>query len=348
MNIKFDPNALGLTNGNLYGLPFSTREANFVIIPVPWEVTTSYGSGAANGPSAILEASLQVDLYDPTIKNAWRLGLAMQPISQKWLGKNKLLKKKAQTCIRHLEKSGQPDDIKIKKLYQEINTASAELNDWLKLESLKLLKQKKGVAVLGGEHGVSLGLMQALTKIYPNYSILHLDAHADLRRAYEGFEFSHASAMFNASRIKNIKSLVPVGIRDYCQEEADYTKKSRGRITAFTDRLLKEKLFGGMPWQKLCREIIKPLAKNVYVSFDIDVLEPHLCPHTGTPVPGGLAFEQTLYLIETLVKSGRKIIGFDLCEVASSPNDEWDAAVGARILWRLVNLTAKSQGRFKK
>lgn len=347
MSVKFDPNALGLTNGNLYGLPFSTGEANFIIVPVPWEATTSYGSGAANGPSAILEASLQVDLYEPTIKDAWRLGLAMQPISQKWLGKNKLLKPKAQTCIRHLEKGGQPDNVKVKKLYQEINIASAELNNWLEAEALKLLKQKKGVAVLGGEHSVSFGLMKALAQFYPQYSVLHLDAHSDLRRAYEGFEFSHASAMFNASQIKNIKSIAQVGLRDYCQEEADYIKKSRGRITAFTNKDLKEKLFGGATWEKLCREIIKPLAKNVYVSFDIDVLEPYLCPHTGTPVPGGLAFEQTLYLVEILVKSGRKIIGFDLCEVASPPDDEWDASVGARILWRLVNLTAKSQGRFK-
>ena len=305
---NFNPNGLGLTNGHLYGLPFSVQEANFVIIPVPWDVTTSYGSGTAQGPASVLKASLQVDLYEPEIKDAWKLGLAMLPISKNWLNKNNILKKKAAACIRHLEKGGQPDDAKVKKLYQEINTASAELNNWVKQESLKLLGQGKAVAVLGGEHSVPLGLMQALGQKYPEYSILHLDAHADLRACYEGFEFSHASAMYNAAQIKNITKIVQAGIRDYCEEEANYIENSRGRIVTFTDRAIERQSFSGTPWQKICQEIIKPLSQEVYVSFDVDALEPSLCPSTGTPVPGGFDFEQALYLIETLVKSGNNWI----------------------------------------
>jgi len=343
---KFNPNDLGIKNGNLYGLPFSERKAKFVIIPVPWEVTASFRRGTATGPKAVLEASLQIDLYDPVIKDAWKLGLTMKPISQKWLRKNNLLRKKAETCIQHLEKGGKPEDFKLKNLYQKINKAGVELNDWVEIESLKLLKQKKGVGVLGGEHSVSLGLMQALARFHKNYSVLHLDAHADLRCRYEGFEFSHASAIFNASKIKNIKKIVQVGVRDYCQEEADYIKKSKNRISLFSDRLLKEKLFDGTPWKKICKDIIKPLSQNVYISFDIDVLEPCFCPNTGTPIPGGLSFDQAIYLIETLTNSGRKIIGFDLCEISSPDANNWDANVGARILWRLVNLTAKSQKKF--
>ena len=338
----FNPSGIGLTNGNLYGLPFSAPEANFVIIPVPWEVTTSYGRGTAQGPAAILKASLQVDLFDPDIKDGWKLGLAMLPISKNWLNKNKLLKNKADACIRHLEKGGKPADAKLKKAYQDVNAAGAELNNWVKEESLKLLEQGKTVGVLGGEHSAPLGLMQALAQKYPPYSILHLDAHADLRRSYEGFEFSHASALYNAARLKNVTKIVQAGIRDYCEEEAEFIKNSRGRIVTVTDRETQRQLYNGVAWQKICQDIIKPLTPEVYVSFDIDALEPSLCPHTGTPVPGGFNFEQALYLIETLVKSGRKIIGFDLCEVAPGENSEWDATVGARVLWRLVNLAAKS------
>lgn len=339
---KFNPNDLGLKNSNLYGLPYSEREAEFVIIPVPWEVTTSFRRGTVAGPMSVLEASVQVDLYDPAVKDAWKKKLAMKPISQKWLKKNNLLRKKAETCIQHLEKGGRAEDFKLRKLYQEINKGGAELNDWLMIESSRLLKEKKGVGLLGGEHSVSLGLMQALSRFYKNYSVLQLDAHADLRRAYEGFEFSHASALFNALKIKNIKKIVQVRIRDYCQEEASYIKKSKNRIMLFSDRLLKEKLFEGMSWKKICKNIIKPLSKNVYISFDIDVLEPYFCPNTGTPVPGGLSFDQALYLTETVAKSGRKIIGFDLCEISGLGLNNFDANVGARILWRLVNLTAKT------
>ncbi len=343
---KFNPNDLGIKNSNLFGLPYSEKEVKFVIIPVPWEVTTSFRRGTAAGPKAILEASLQVDLYDPLIKDAWKLGLTMKPISQKWLRKNNLLRKKAEICIQQLEKGGKSGDLKLKKIYQEINKAGRELNDWVRVESLKLLKQKRGVGVLGGEHSVSLGLMQALSRFYKNYSVLYLDAHADLRPKYEGFEFSHASAFFNASKIKNIKNIVQVGIRDYCQEEADYIKKSKNRISLFSDRLLNEKLFDGTPWKKICKDIIQSLSKNVYISFDVDVLESCFCPNTGTPVPGGLSFDQALYLVETLTNSGRKIIGFDLCEISSPDINNWDANVGARLLWRIVNLTAKSQKKF--
>lgn len=343
---NFNPNDLSLTKDNLYGLPFSVKEATFVIIPVPWEVTTSYGCGTAQGPAAILNASLQVDLYEPEIKEAWKLGLAMLPISKTWLNKNQLLKKKAAVCIRHLEKGGQLADAKVKKSYQEINAVSAELNYWVKQESLKLLEQGKAVGVLGGEHSAPLGLMQALAQKYSQYSILHLDAHMDLRACYEGFEFSHASIIYNAARIENIVKITQAGIRDYCEEEADFIKNSRGRIVVFTDRMIQRQLFGGIPWQAVSWEIIKPLSREVYVSFDIDALEPSFCPNTGTPVPGGFNFEQAMYLIEMVVKSGRKIIGFDLCEVAPGENSEWDANVGARVLWRLVNLTAQSQGKF--
>jgi agmatinase len=198
------------------------------------------------------------------------------------------------------------------------------------------LNQNKLVALLGGDHSTPLGLMQALSEKYSSFGILHIDAHADLREAYEGFEFSHASIMYNAIKLPQVTRLVQVGIRDYCVAENQLIK-SDARITTFFDREIKQSQFEGVTWSVTCDKIIEALPERVYLSFDIDGLDPKLCPHTGTPVPGGLEFEQSIYLIEKLVHSGRTIIGFDLNEVAPG-NDEWDANVGARLLYRLSNL----------
>lgn len=344
---QYDPSAIGLANGHLFGLPFTKEESEVVVIPMPWEVTVSYRAGTAKGPETMFNASMQVDLYDPYIKDAWKLGIAMEPISNYWLKKNTELRKKAVRCIDNLENGGTPKDSKVKKLYEEINSAGAELNDYVEKVSTRILKEGKSVIVMGGEHSVPLGYMKALTKFYPKFSMLHIDAHADMRQAYEGFEFSHASIQYNATKIKNIDQFVLVGIRDYSQQEADRIANSKGRIKAFSDLDIKRKNYEGATWKAQCEAIMKPLSKNVYLSYDIDALDPSLCPHTGTPVPGGLEFEQVIYLIEQIVKSGRKIVGFDLCEVAPGVSDDWDSIVGIRTLYRIANLMAKSQGKLK-
>ncbi|MBI2426453.1 MAG: agmatinase family protein [Candidatus Kerfeldbacteria bacterium] len=345
MTKKFNPSDIGLDNGNMYGLPYSVDEAKVVIVPVPWEVTTSYRDGTARGPQAILDASVQVDVYDADAPDAWKLGLAMLPISKKWAAANARLRPKAKRCIQNLEKGGSPSDANVKKLYAEINRAGTELNTWVEKETSRLLNAGKSVCVLGGEHSVPLGFMKALARVHPHFSILHIDAHADSREAYEGFTYSHASIMYNASQLTQVDRIVLAGIRDYCQEEADRIAASRGRIVAFPDRDLKRNGFAGQTWKQQSKKITDPLSDNVYISFDIDALDPSLCPHTGTPVPGGFAFEEICFVIETLVSRGKTIIGFDLSEVAPHPGEEWDASVGARMLYRLVNFMAKSQGK---
>lgn len=343
---NYDPSAVGLDDANIFSLPFNSSEAEVVVLPIPWEVTVSYRGGTAKGPEAVFEASKQVDLYDEDIKDAWKVGISMEPIPLAIEKKNTILRKKAEACITHLEEGGSADDAKLRKNYQDINKGCEELHEYVEKECARLLKMGKSVGLLGGDHSTPLGYMRALSKIHPKYSILHIDAHADLREAYEGFEYSHASIQYNATKIKNVDKVVMVGIRDYCQEEADRISASKGRIVNFTDRHIKREAASGVSWKKQCKKMVKNLSKNVYISYDIDSLSPYLCPHTGTPVPGGLEFEQVFYLIEEIVKSGRKIIGFDLCEVAPGQHDEWDAIIGARVLYRLCNLMAKSQGKF--
>jgi len=193
--------------------------------------------------------------------------------------------------------------------------------------------------VLGGDHNSPLGLIQALAEKHTNFGILQIDAHADLRIAFEGFEFSHASIAHNALKLKQISKLVQVGIRDICQEEIDYISNSKGKIKTFFDWDIKQQQFEGKTWATICDEIIAELPENIYITYDIDALDPKLCPNTGTPVPGGFEYDQVNYLINKITESKKKIIGFDLNEVG---NNEWDANVGARILFKLCNFMQKS------
>jgi agmatinase len=150
--------------------------------------------------------------------------------------------------------------------------------------------------------------------------------------------------MFNALKIKQVEKLVQVGIRDYCEEELDLINNSNGRIKTFFDRDIKYAQYVGDSWDRVCNRIINELPQNIYLSFDIDGLDPKLCPNTGTPVAGGFETEQILFLIEKIVKSGRKIIAFDINEVSpGADGDDWDANVAARLLFRIANLAAMSK-----
>src|SRR5690606_38516099 len=170
-----------------------------------------------------------------------------------------------------------------------------------------------------------------------------LDAHMDLRIAYEGFIYSHASIMYNALQLPQVKKIVQVGIRDFSEQEVDIIKQSNNRVKVYTDRDLKAETFEGVRWKQQCDAIIAQLPQTVSIRFDIDGMYPWYCPNTGTPVPGGFSFEQAAYLFSRLADSGKEIIGFDLVEVAPGENDDWDGNVGARMLFHLCGVLAKSQ-----
>lgn len=340
--MSFNPNNPGNTCLNIFGLPFDENNAQIIIIPVPWDTTVSYKTGTSEGPKAVFDASFQVDLYDPYLKGAWKKGIAMLPIENTLVAKNKLLSKKAKKIIDYISNGNNLNESAfITKLQNEVNKGCTEMVKHVCKLSKKYLDKNKFVAVLGGEHSVPLGLLQSLSEKYSDFGILQIDAHADLRDAYEGFIYSHASVMHHALKIKNISKLVQVGIRDYCNDEMECIIKSGKRVTAFFDRDIQYQRFNGATWDKICDNIISKLPEKVYISFDIDGLDPSLCPNTGTPVAGGLQYTEAIYLLEKLTAHHKQIIGFDLCEIA--PDDkEWDANVGARILFKLANCLAKS------
>jgi agmatinase len=339
---NFDPNSVGDTTAGMFGLPFTLDECETVLIPVPWEVTVSYSGGTIDGPEAIYEASFQVDLYDPTKKDAWKLGIGMDEINEDLYEKSEKYREMAEFLIDEMAIG---EDVSDKDDFDKINVACAEMNSWVKERCLHFLKQNKTVGLIGGDHSTPLGMIHALAEHHESFGILQLDAHADLRVAYEGFEFSHASIMYNALKTKEVEKLVQVGIRDFCEEEVNIINESNGRVVTFFDRDLKHESYNGETWAHTCKRIILELPQNIYLSFDIDALDPKLCPNTGTPVAGGFEAEQILFLIEQIVKSGKRIIAFDINEVAPGEEDEWDANVAARLLYRIANLVMTSQGK---
>jgi agmatinase len=343
----FDPNAPGdVAAGGLFGLPFTPDEAQVVVVPVPWEVTVSYRAGTAQGPAAIRDASLQVDLYDPDLPDAWKLGLAMEDEDETIARVSRDLRPQAADYIAWLE-NGQPatEATLHSGAPARINAEGTKLLEWLKQKTGALLDAGKAVAVLGGDHSTPLGFLHALAERHADgFGILQFDAHCDLRPSYEGFQYSHASIMYNALQLPQVKKLVQVGIRDMCQQEADLIEHSVGRVAIFGQRFLSEEKFVKKSWKKVCGKIIAQLPQKVYISFDIDGLDPKLCPGTGTPVPGGLEYEEATYLLRQVVRSGRTIIGLDLNEVAPGDTD-WNGIVGARLLYQLCNWMAVSQGR---
>ena len=330
----FNPNAAAVANGNYFGLPYNADESPIVIVSVPWDVTTSYRSGTSNAPTAIIAASSQLDFYDFNVEDAWEIGIGTLPVDAEIAALNNKTRPLAERVIAHIECGANPAIVS--KELDAVNEASLILNHKVYESTNELLKKGKLIGVVGGEHSVPLGFIQALSESQPGFGILQIDAHADLREAYEGFTYSHASIMFNAINLKGVIKLVQVAVRDECEDEINLVT-SNDQIIQYSDYLLADSEFEGKSWSKQSIEILSNLPERVYVSFDIDGLSPELCPNTGTPVPGGLSFQKAVYLLRKLVESGRRIIGFDVSEVAPGA-DEWDANVGARIIYKLCNL----------
>jgi agmatinase len=308
------------------------------ILEVPWDgMKVSSDEGTSYGPAAILESSAQLDLEIPLQDAPWKHGIWLAPIDDGIQQASHELRSLVQPYINSLEKGhyfSESDQVIAKT-----NEATARLRDNLEHQSNEFLGRNKFVGVIGGDHSVPLGFIKSLSSVHTDFGILQIDAHMDLREAYEGFKHSHASIMRNALKVEGVSKLVQVGIRDFCEEEVSFVRSLEGKVVVFYDEAMKSDQFQGMNWDAICTNIISQLPQKVYVSFDIDGLAPELCTGTGTPVPGGLSYDQAVYLLDKLRKSDKEVIGFDLCEVAPKDHDSgWNGNVGARILYRLCAL----------
>lgn len=347
--MSFDPNAAATGDG-VFGLPHTPDAARVVLVPVPFEATTSYGGGTAHGPRAILQASRQVDLYDHETGAPYESGIAMLPESasaRTWSEEGASLAREFRLLRDAAATAPHPgrDMLAAQALQARVNGLCGQLNTALQAQVRALVERGKIVGTVGGDHGAVFGAIAAHAESFPGLGILHFDAHADLRHEYEGFTWSHASIMNNViRRLPGVARLVQVGIRDFCAEERDLVRDSGGRIRSFYDADMARDRFAGATFKSQVDTIVAALPAQVYVSFDIDGLDPALCPNTGTPVPGGLSFQEASYVLGAVAHSGRRIVGFDLVEVApDAAGGEWDANVGARLLYKLIGWTLVSQ-----
>lgn len=343
--MAFNPDSAAQPGSGVFGLPHSRDEARIIILPVAFDATTSYGRGTAAGPDAVREASLQVDLFDPQFGRVYEQGIHMLETSEEI---RTLSDEMGTLAAPIIEKGGADDspgspDVAI---LQRIEAAGERVNQYTFEHTKGVLAEGNLPALLGGEHSTPFGAIRACAEHCAAagnaMGILHLDAHMDFRDAFEGFRWSHASIMHNVmSQIPQVSRIVQVGIRDFGEGEVNFARALGDRAIVHTDAAWSEAVLSGTRlFSHLAREAIEALPDHVYVSFDIDALDPSMCPHTGTPVPGGLSFNQACLTLKLLRDSGRTIVGFDLVEVAPGPGagetaPEIDASVGARVLYKL-------------
>jgi agmatinase len=333
--MPFDPDAAGQPGSGIFGLPHSRDQSTIVLLPVPFDATTSYGHGTASGPEAIYRASMQVDLYDRRLGRIYEKGIFLQEASDRIRALSTAARKFAETIIA----KGGPEGSD-RGAIEAVDAAGDEVNAFTYEQTQQTLREGRTPGLIGGDHSTPFGAIRACAEHAGSLGILHVDAHMDFRDAYEGFAWSHASIMHNVlNRIPQVSKIVQVGIRDFGEGEMDFGCEQGKRVHTCYDDVWAERIASGTSFADLTREAVSQLPEKVYISFDIDALDPALCPHTGTPVPGGLSFNQAVLLLDALRQSGKTVVGFDLVEVCPGPEgDEWDANVGARMLYKLCGV----------
>lgn len=278
---------------------YSALETSKVaIVSAPYEHTVSYGGGTKHGPKGVIDASAYVEFYDDETQRELCFDVGIATLKPLAFGK-----KTDRAALDIIEQ--QVDD---------------------------LLEMGKFVVTIGGEHTISTAPIAAHYRMYPSMSILHFDAHSDLRDSYQGSKYSHASFMARVAEFFPPKLITQVGIRALCKEEADFIKKEG--INTFFASAIRRGLHGDA-WQK---RVVDTLAKDVYITFDVDAFDPSIMPATGTPEPDGLFYSETLDVIRAVVASGRRIVGLDVVELAPDARTPHADLTTARLLYKILNL----------
>jgi agmatinase len=270
------------------------KDSQIVILQAPLEKTVTYGKGTANGPAEIIKSSHFVEYYDEE------------------LGK--------ELCFEKGIAALEPMNFRKKTLSKSLEEIQKEVD--------KHIKNKKFVVTLGGEHTISYSAIKAFCGEYQDISILHIDAHSDLRNSYEGLKCSHATFMARVAEFN--KNIVQIGVRAECTEEAEF-KKMNG-IKTFYAREIKMRMYGDN-WQEL---VARNLSDHVYITFDVDAFDPSLLPSTGTPEPGGFLWDEILSLIK-IVGIDKKIVGFDVTELAPAKSHPASNYIAAKLVYKMLN-----------
>ncbi len=275
----------------------SLHSSEIAILPAPYEHTVSYGGGTRRGPRGILRASAYVEFYDDEFDR-------------------ELCFDKGIATVRRLKFKDAVDQDALDLITEGVSS---------------LIEAGKFVVTLGGEHTISTAPILAHLDRYPDMSLLHFDAHSDLRESYEGSKYSHASFAARVAERMDPKKITQVGIRAQCREEAEFIR-THG-VNTFYANAIRRGMYG-LSWQE---RVVDTLAEEVYVTFDVDYFDPAIMPATGTPEPDGFLYAETLDVFRALIKSGRRIVGFDVVELAPIEGISHPDILTARLIYKMLN-----------
>ncbi len=277
------------------------EKSKIAVLSAPYEHTVSYGGGTKKGPDGIINASQYVEFFDEEFNR-------------------ELCFDKGITTIKPIDFKGKTDKDALDLIEKKVD---------------KLLKANKFVVTLGGEHTISSAPIKAHFNKYPEMSILHFDAHSDLRDTYEGSKYSHASVMARVCDFFPPERITQVGIRAQCKEEYEYIKeKNIKTFYAHHIKAMKDK------WQK---NVVENLGDQIYITFDVDYFDPSIMSSTGTPEPNGFLYNETLEVFREIVKAGKEIIGFDLVELAPVKNLPHPDMTAASLIYKMLNYSFQNK-----
>lgn len=329
--------------GYYFGDKTSPKSADVVIVSAPWSVTSDFGRGATYTPDAVIDASAESSLYDVNGAVSVEERVATAEIDYNIQELSEHLGREAERLANQtVDASALVGEYAMRKM-AHINEGFAEMHTSVYKQVKHWAEQGKLVAVMGGDHSVAFGAAKALADIHQGIGVLFIDAHADFVREGELYNYSHRSIARNmVEEIPSIERFVEVGVRDISRAES-VELYSNGKIEVFLAEKLAARRFEGESWNSLCGEIVSQLPQKVYISLDIDALKIEFCNNTNAPVPGGMTFDEVVYLINTVVESGREIVGFDISEVVSKLGDKMDAIVAARLLSKMCVAAIRSR-----
>lgn len=335
----YNPNTNQIANGNFAAIDANFNDAKVILLGGPWEGTASYRTGTLDAPEKIIESSLQIDVFDVTFPEINTAGKIYYDSTYFNCIKDLAIEtRQLYDDYINLQSTGVSEGVL--DHIETINENCEIMNDLIQAQADRALKLNKVVGLIGGDHSVSYGQIKAIGDHFENFSILHIDAHHDLRIGFQGLQYSHAAVLANAiNDVSQIDQLTSIGIRDNCIEEFEFAAKHDKISTFYDEEISKQLLSGNSNWGEIVNQIIQTLSQNVYVTLDIDGLSIENTPFTGTPVPGGISYHQVRYLLNQLGKE-RKIIGFDVVESGSA---QLDTIVSMRLVYKLCVASIASQ-----
>ncbi|MEO9892470.1 agmatinase [Aurantibacter sp.] len=260
--------------------------AKVILIPVPFDGTSTWGKGADKGPDAFLKASENMELYDiETATEVYKQGVHLTaPISE--------------------------------------NTSAEAVVNAVHKATKEYIKRNKFVTLFGGEHSISIGSIRAFNECFDNLTVLHIDAHADLRETYEGSKYNHACAVYEASQTTN---LIQVGIRSMDAIEMTILDEEK---TFFAHDMVNDEFW--------LDKVVEMCTENVFITFDLDALDPSILPATGTPEPGGLFWYETLDFLKQVFKE-KNVVGFDIVELCPNETSKPSDFLAAKLYYKMLS-----------